>query len=189
MKTSHIALTLRGDSVEKGIAVSGGQIPFGPKSGMLRGNPGLLAATSAPNGNVEKVHVAVTKYGAVLVPCEQVPQKELVLVQQYSNGCGGKRWPSFHVEFGPEVRQLSEAGTSCGSGGERWVLVSAQLGWAENIAAQFIDERDIGGQVISYRPGFIPVRREVETFRETSTKPSPRPNLGSLGDAFAKIGL
>lgn len=115
MKTPHIALTLRGNSVEKGILVSNGQVLFSPHSGMTRHNTGLLASTSAPDGSLDKIHVAITEYGIVLVPCEEVPQRELVLVQQYNNGCGGKRWPSFHVEFSSEVCKLSESATSGGS--------------------------------------------------------------------------
>jgi|GEM_PF-1934747 len=153
MKTTHTALTLRGDSVENGIAVSNGQVPFSPHSGMTRHNTGLLASTPAPDGSLDKIHVAIVDEGVVLVPCEETPQKELVLVKQYSPGSGGKRWPSFHVEFGSEVRKLSEASTSGGSGSETWVLVSAPLGWAENIASQFVNARDYGGQTISYKPG------------------------------------
>jgi len=162
MKTTHIALTLRGDRVENGIGVSDGQVPFSPGSGMTRHNTGLLASTSAPDGSVDKIHVAITEHGVVLVPCEDSPQKELVLVQQYSPGSGGKRWPSFHVEFGSEVRQLSNASTSGGSGGETWVLVSAPIGWADNIASQFINERDYGGQTISYKPGETGKKKESD---------------------------
>lgn len=154
MKTTHIALTLRGDRVENGISISDGRVLFNPHSGMKRDNTGLLASsTSAPDGSMDKIHVAITEHGVVLVPCEGEPQKELVLVKQYSPGSGGKRWPSFHVEFGPEVRRLSDASTSGGSGGEQWVLVSAPIGWAENIASQFVNERDYGDQTISYKPG------------------------------------
>jgi hypothetical protein len=152
MKTIHIALTLRGDRVENGILVSNGQIPFNPRWGMTRHNTGLLASTPSPDGNLDKVHVAIVDEGIVLVPCEATPQKELVLIQQYTPGAGGKRWPSFYVKVGPEVRPLSSASTSGGSGGETWVLVSAPLGWAENIAAQFMNERDYGAQTISYKP-------------------------------------
>lgn len=152
MKTTHIALTLRGNSVENGISVSDGQVQFNPHSGMTRHNTGLLASSSVSEGSVDKIHVAITEHGIVLVPCEGNPQKELVLVEQYSPGTGGKRWPSFHVEFGPEVRQLSDASTSGGSGGEHWVIVSAPIGWAENIASQFVNERGYGGQTISYKP-------------------------------------
>jgi hypothetical protein len=136
----------------EGISVKAGQIPFEPRWGMTRHSAGLLAAVTAPDGKVEKVHVAILEEGPVLVPCEEVPQRELVLVQTYSTGSGAKRWPGFDVEFGPEVRQLSTASTSSGSGGETWVLVSAPLGWAQNIASQFIDERDAPGQTISFKP-------------------------------------
>lgn len=156
MKTPHIALMLRGNSAGKGISVSNGQVPFNPRSGMTRHNTGLLASTSAVDGKLDKVYIAITDEGIVLVPCEEAPQKELVLVQQYSPGCGAKRWPSFYVEFGSEVRQLSSASTSGGSGSETWVLVSAPLGWAQNIASQFIDERDVDGQTISYKPADSP---------------------------------
>jgi len=152
MSTSHEALTLRGKRIEKGILVSNGQVSFNPHWGMTRHNTGLLASTPSPDGNLAKVNVAIVEEGVVLVPCEETPQKELVLVQQYSPGTGAKRWPSFYVELGPEVRRLSEASTSGGSGGETWVLVSAPLGWAENIASQFVDERNYGGQTISYKP-------------------------------------
>lgn len=120
---------------------------------MTRHNTGLLASTSSPDGRLDKVHVAIVEEGVVLVSCEDAPQKELVLVQQYSPGSGGKRWPSFNVEFGPEVRKLSEAYTSGGSGSGHWVLVSAPLGWAQNIASQFVDRKDYGAQTVSYKPG------------------------------------
>jgi hypothetical protein len=170
MKTTHSALTLCGDRVENGISVSNGQVPFNPRWGMTRHNTGLLASTPAPDGSLDKVHVAIVDEGVVLVPCEGTPQKELVLVQQYSPGSGGKRWPGFYVEFGPEVRRLSSASTSGGSGGETWVLLSAPLGWAENIAGQFVNERDYGGQTIVYRPDFNPrekeLKQELERARE-----------------------
>lgn len=81
MKTPHITLTLRGNSVDKGIDVTGGQVPFSPKSGMTRHDTGLLVSTPAPNGNLKKVYIAITEEGLVLIPCEEAPQKELVLVQ------------------------------------------------------------------------------------------------------------
>ncbi|MFA6096101.1 MAG: hypothetical protein WC788_00560 [Candidatus Paceibacterota bacterium] len=151
MKTPHIALTLRGNSVSKGIGVADGQVPFSPQSGMTRHDTGLIASTPASDGNLDKIYIVITNEGVVLIPCEENPQMELVLVEQYSPGCGAKRWPSFHVEFGSEVRKLSEVSTGGGSGGETWVLVSAPFGWAQNIASQFVDERDVNGQTISYK--------------------------------------
>jgi hypothetical protein len=149
-RTTHISITIRGDSVWTGITVSNGQVPFSPRWGLTRHDNGLLACTPAPDGELEKIHVAIINGSVVLVPCDDEPSRELVLVQQYSPGSGRKRWPSFHVELGPEVRQLSSVSTSGGSGGEHWVLISASLGWVDNIASQFIDERDYGGQVVGY---------------------------------------
>jgi len=165
VKTSHIALTLRGERVENGISVKASQIPFEPSWGMTRHNADLLAAVAAPDGNVEKVHVAVVAEWPVLVPCKEEPQKELVLVQMYSTGSGAKRWPGFGVNFGQEVRRLSETGTSGGSGHETWVLVSAPLGWAANIAGQFINERDQPGQTISYKPELDSGKGEIRVER------------------------
>ncbi|MFZ3054874.1 MAG: hypothetical protein WA091_02745 [Minisyncoccales bacterium] len=119
---------------------------------MLRHDPGVLGVSST-DGKLEKAYIVILEETPVLYPCEEAPQKELVLVEQYYPGTGNKRSPSFHVEFGPEVRILSSASTSGGSGGESWTLVSAPLGWAENIAEQFIDQRDYLDQTISYRPG------------------------------------
>ena len=78
-----------------------------------------------------------------------------MLVQEYETGSGAKRWPGFHVEFGDEVRQLSQASTGGGSGHETWTLVSAPLGWAKNIAGQFQDYKDVGSQTISYQPDVV----------------------------------
>ncbi len=161
VRTSHIALTLRGDRVEEGIEIDNHQIPFRPGSGMVRHDPGMLACASTFDGKLEKVHVAIVEEGVVLVPCEENPQRELVLVQQYSPGCGAKRWPGFGVNFGPEVRQLSSFCTSGGSGGAIWVLVSAPLGYAANIASQFINERDQSGQIISYKPELDSDKEEI----------------------------
>lgn len=195
VKTAHASLTLRGNSVTKGIMVSNGQVPFSPHSGMMRHNSGLLATSSSvSDGNLDTVNVAIMKHGVVLVPCEDEPQRELVLVQQYSPGCGGKRWPSFSVELGPEIRKLSEAFTSGGSGGETWVLVSAKLGWAANIAAQFINERDCGGQTITYRPGLVIRRKEVDEFCDDGkplvyTSPEEEPTETPIAAAMRKAGL
>ena len=155
MKNSHSALTLRGDSVSQGIAISGGQIQFNPRWGIVRRETtGLLASTAALDGDLQRVYVAVVRNKVVLEPCDcdVEPTKELVLIQQYSTGSGAKRWPGFYVELGPEVRQLASASTSCGSGSESWILISAPLGWAQNIAGQFVNERDCGDQTISYKP-------------------------------------
>ena len=151
-KTSHVCLSLRGNRVETGITIRGNRVPFRPHWGMLRHDPGVLGVSST-DGKLEKAYIAIIGKTPVLSPCEESPQKELVLVEQYYPGTGNKRSPSFHVEFGPEVRILSSASTSGGSGGEEWVLISAPIGWAENIAGRFIDQRDYLNQTMSYRPG------------------------------------
>lgn len=116
-KTCYIALTLRGREVTQGIAVEDGLVAFHPHSGLVRHDPGLLACSPVQEGVLETVHVVVVRCGAtVLVPCDGEPECELVLVQQYSPGSGGKRWPSFRVECGTEARTLSEAMTGGGSG-------------------------------------------------------------------------
>jgi hypothetical protein len=152
-KTSHIALTLRGDKIFKGIKVNDYQVLFKPQWGMTRHNIGLIACSELYEGSLDKVYVGIMDLGVVLVPCEKSPQKELVLVQQYNPGSGAKRWPGFQVQFSDEeVYKLSEVSTLGGSGGEKWILVSAPLGWAKNIASQFINERDYDLQTISYNP-------------------------------------
>ena len=164
VKTPHRALTLRGDCITEGIVIADGQIKFSPRWGITRRDPGLLGGSSLQNGDLHTAYVAVIEAGIALISCEESesPRKELVLVQQYSPGSGAKRWPSFSVEFGHEARILSEAHTGGGSGGETWTLVSAPLGWAENIAGQFVDGRDEGSQTIAYRPGFDPKREATE---------------------------
>lgn len=191
MKT-HLCLTLRGSCVEKGIKVSNALVPFVPRWGMTRGSSNLLSATSAPNGSVDTVHIAVTEHGVVLFPAEGIPEQELVLVQEYCPGAGGKRNPSFQVAYGPEVRVLSDASTSGGSGGEKWVLVSAPMGWAQNIASQFVDRKDTGTQTISFNPAFkaqleeesVPMPLPTPVF---SSNPTPRNT--TLADAFKKAGF
>src|SRR3989344_4468744 len=59
-------------------------------------------------------------------------------------------------------RRLSRAGGR----GERWVLVPAPIGWAENIASQFVNERDYGGQTISYKPGNTTGKKESDLPQE-----------------------
>jgi hypothetical protein len=181
VRTAHLALTLRGECVTEGILVADGQVQFSPQWGMTRGNPGMLAGASLQRGELDTVHVAVTESGVALAPCEDAnPQKELVLVQQYYPGCGAKRWPSFHVEFSNEVRILSEASTSGGSGGETWTLVSAPLGWADNIADQFVDGRGECSQTISYLPEL------EEPVDDTTTSNCQPPTIEDLKRVWGK---
>lgn len=77
------------------------------------------------------------------------------LVHEYSPGCGAKRWPSFHIDWdnAGQVEKLSSAYRGKGSGSDTYTLVIVPSDWAENIGGQFINERDFGGQTLSYKPG------------------------------------
>ncbi len=175
VKTPHIALTLRGNSVKKAMRVENRIIPFKPHWGINRHNSSLLASTEEDSLQ-HVVYVAKTKNGVVLVSCSEEPQRELVLVQEYETGSGAKKWPGFRVNFGDEVCRLSRASTCGGSGCETWTLVSAPLGWAENIASQFQNVRDVESQSISYNPGVIleklpdPFEKEGREIAEAVTR-------------------
>lgn len=146
------AKTLRGDTVTPGVEVADGRIPFVPRWGMVRHSAALIAATTASDGMISRARVAMTSEGPLLVANDGKATKELVLVQEYLPGSGGKRWPKFAVQWQDET-VLSRVRTMCGSGWEKWTLVTAPLGWAENIATQFVNERDYPDQTISYTPG------------------------------------
>ncbi len=118
-----------------------------------------------------------------------------VLVHEYSPGSGAKRWPSFHIDWdnASQVEKLSSAHRGKGSGSDTYTLVIVPSDWAENIAGQFINERDFVGQTVAYKQGFMAVNREkevrVEVFTPKERFSTPCPSLGSLGDMFAKLGL
>lgn len=152
MRTTHLCLTLRGNDVSPGIDTTDGLVTFSPEWGMTRRDAGLLA-TSAQEPLGQHVYVVLVENSVVLVPSSSSdpPGRELVLVQQYNPGSGAKRWPGFWVEFGDETKQLSTASTRGGSGCETWVLCSAPLGWAQNIAVQFQNYRGAGSQTIGYQ--------------------------------------
>lgn len=77
-----------------------------------------------------------------------------VLAHEYSPGSGAKRWPSFEIDWNNSgsVEKLETVSRSKGSGSDCWTLVVAPVGWAENIAGQFVNRRDYGDQLIAYRP-------------------------------------
>jgi len=72
--------------------------------------------------------------------------RELVLVKEYSPGVGGKRRPSFYIDWKSceEIEVLKKASRTRHSGAEYYSLVFAPVGWAVNIASQFIDVKDYG---------------------------------------------
>lgn len=110
--------------------------------------------------------------------------RELVLVTEYSPGCSGKRRPSFYVNWDScvEVDVLSKASRTRGSGSEHYSLVLALAGWAKNIASQFVDVKDYGGQTISYNPE-LSKRGDVTHVCAISSEPnSPVENDSTLSE-------
>lgn len=100
----------------------------------------------------------------VLVPSQEPPETDrcLVLVHEVSPGCGWKRWPSFYIDWnnaGP-VQILSRVRKASGSESYQYTLLIAPADWPQNIACQFVDERDYGGQIISYQPPVLNVLME-----------------------------
>lgn len=158
---------LRGDEVTSHIPVSA--LDFDPQWGYSRKEQSL--GISPNDGNLSTANVFIGANGAnpILVEVEADNcNNELVLVQEYSPGVGAKRWPAFRVIFddwGDEIRLLSQASTSKGSGWETHSLVIAPLGWAVSVAQQFYNERDVGEQVIG-RPEEKPISTADGGFRQ-----------------------
>lgn len=92
---------------------------------------------------------------------EPVSDQELVLVHEYSPSSGGKRWPSFYIDWdnAGSVEKLISISRYLGSGADTWSLVIAPAGWADNIASQFIQEKDYPDQKIAYKPDFDPSKQ------------------------------
>lgn len=191
-KTIHQCLTLRGEKVKEGIKVEGGRIPFNPRWGMTRHSPNLLGATPASDGMLSYIHVATTEHGPVIISCEGEPDRELVLVKEYRTGSGAKRFPNFTVEFGEGVKVLSEARTAGGSGYGCWSLVSAPLEWADNIAAQFENERDVRSRKISFNPDLSPpsdTSRSTSSSTRTESSGSRSESSDVMEEALREAGL
>ena len=168
---------LRGNDVSNGITLENGELTrsnFDDVSIMAHGF-GIPAEGSH--------ELSVVRFGRdmhnelVIAPAadDDVEQDRIaVLVHEYSPGSGAKRWPSFHIDWenaGP-VEKLSSAYRGKGSGSDSFALIIAPIGWAENIAAQFINERDFGGQTIAYNPDFGPSKK-IDVCEPTSISLPP----------------
>ncbi len=135
MKTFVIKF-LRGDSVEDGIRMKEGRYEC-----FCFDRVEVLVWGVDPT--VEKYHkVNVGKQGKQVFlrvsDIEPVLDQELVLVHEYAPGSGGKRWPSFYIDWdnaGP-VEKLASVSRSLGSGADTWTLVVVPTCWAQNIASQ-----------------------------------------------------
>lgn len=177
VSTTFIPLVIRGNDVSP---LKSGMVCFYPTWGIDHvGN--FIILNLAEEGKA--VRVIRTDHGIVAVPDDGQPTKELVLVKAYTPGSGAKRWPKFSPVLGPEVTILSEYRTCGGSGSEEWYLIIAPIGWADNIAAQFINERDAPGQTPVYNPAFVPptVLPEEELSFDSGNF--------SLSKAFESVGL
>ncbi len=111
--------------------------------------------TSINGQEITKVNVGIKDDVILVKQMDEVPDsgKELVIVHEYQPGCGAKRWPGFWIDWdnAGEVEILKKVSRTKGSGCDVWSLITAPVGWAENIAGQFINERDFGTQTISYK--------------------------------------
>lgn len=150
--------TLSGNRVSKGIQMSEGK--YSVYGGPSRQDRILFYGTDKNLSEYFTVNVGSKDNLWFLRPSTETPsaEQELVLVHEYAHGSGSKRWPSFWVNWdnaGP-IQKLTEESRGSGSGADIYSLVIAPIGWAENIAMQFVNERDYGSQTIAYNPDFKP---------------------------------
>lgn len=141
--------TLRGNETFPYISIQNHQIVFSPRWGTVN-DIGFLSAASVAEEEISTACVFHSVHGHVIVPTNDTADNELVLVQEYSPGSGAKRFPAFMVDIS-SCKLLSECRTQKGSGWEKWSLVIAPIGFAKNIADQFVNKRDVLGEMIHVR--------------------------------------
>lgn len=157
---------LSGDRVSNGIQMSDGKFSF--SGGPSRSDQILCYGTDKTISDYLSVNVGSKDNLWFLRPSSETPstEMELVLVHEYAPGSGAKRWPGFWIDWenSESIQHLTTDSRSSGSGADQYSLVLAPIGWAENIASQFINERDYGSQTISYDPDFkkVEINYEVE---------------------------
>lgn len=156
-------VTLSGNSTSSGINVQDGK--YAVSGGHGRPDK-LLCYGTEPEGDYSTVLVGQAENGLFLKPTSGNPSgdRELVLVHEYSPGSGGKRWPSFHIDWenAGNIQKLASESRGAGSGSDTYTLVTAPAGWANNIASQFVRERNYPNQTIGYLPGFDPSAENAE---------------------------
>lgn len=162
MAITYNTKTLSGDRVSNGIQMSDGK--FFVSGGPSRQDRILCHGTDKNIANYLTVNVGSKDNLWFLRPSLETPstEQELVLVHEYAHGSGSKRWPSFWINWdnaGP-IQKLIEESRGSGSGADTYSLVIAPIGWADNIAMQFVNERDYGSQTIAYNPDFKPQPQE-----------------------------
>jgi len=158
MKKFYSCFTLSGNNVSPGIKMSGNELVVASDS---QGGS-VLATSTCEVPSLEVAAVGNHPNGTLIVDPgvgkEKVDKdRVLVLVHEYSPGVGHKRWPSFYIEWNNvgDVEVLVEASRTKGSGSDYYKLAIVPSGWSENIAGQFQNEKDIGGQTISYKPDLV----------------------------------
>ncbi|MDO8469703.1 MAG: hypothetical protein Q7S84_01635 [bacterium] len=152
-------LQVSGDRVSEGVTLECGRLHR-----EVWGSNGRLAyGLGVPvEGNVE---LTTVRFGRdmheelVIAPIKEgesaSPDRCVVLVHEYSPGSGAKRYPSFYIDWqnaGP-VEKIESVSRGKGSGSDTYTLIFAPIGWAENIAGQFVDQRDYHMPAIAYKPG------------------------------------
>lgn len=159
---------LRGNDVSDGVILENGRLTrsvFDGEGRLAHGfnvpKEGSFELQTARFGRDmhEELVIAPTKVGEIVDK-----DRYVVLVHEYSPGSGSKRWPSFSVDWdnAGQVEKIGSVYRGKGSGSDSYTLIIAPVGWAENIAAQFINERDYNSQTISYKPDFSPSKKESD---------------------------
>jgi hypothetical protein len=184
---------LSGDEVAEGVTLERGELAM----------PGAGRVAHGFNIPMEETcELKVVRFGndmhdeLVIAPAKPDEPMETdhcaVLIHEYTSGCGHKRWPSFHIDWdhaGPNpIEKIGGAYRGSGSGSDTYTLILVPTGWAENIAAQFVNERDKPSQTIGFVPG---AKRQNTISRDGSvTLPSPvESGPSAMALAFKKAGL
>jgi len=168
---SYNLFTLRGNKFQEGIAFQNGIIDTTARRGGRQSWETTLLGVSTQSeftgvvksAQVRKVIVRVRKYNENEYPIHQLVFQDssenldleynLVLVQEYFNPSGRKRFPGFQVNLEESfLKVIQTTKFFGGSGEEKWHFVIAPVGWAQNIACQFLDWRDEPTVVLSYKP-------------------------------------
>jgi hypothetical protein len=184
---------LRGNDVSDGVMIENGRLT----RSVFDGEGRLAHGFNVPKeGSLE---LQTVRFGRdmheelVIAPAkdgESVDKdRYAVLVHEYSPGSGSKRWPSFFIDW-DNVGQVEKIGSvyrGKGSGSDSYTLIIAPVGWAENIASQFINERDYNSQTISCKPGFSPSKKESNISSkfwegETAECIEPKPEIVILSE-------
>lgn len=157
---------LRGNDVSDGVTLENGRLT----RSVFDGSEILAHGFNVPSAG--STELQVVRFGRdihdelVVAPANGPVASDrcAVLVHEYSPGSGGKRNPSFYINWdnAGSVEKLGSVYRGKGSGSDTYTLILAPTDWAENIAGQFISAKDYGGQTISYKPGETGKKKESD---------------------------